>query len=186
VADQVMQLFEEYVGRFAGGERPDLREYLARAGEGRDELAALVSRFLQWAEAPEPDEDAVAVAQAWIEGEAPLVALRVRRGLTRGTVVDGLMKRFRLSDKLRGKVERRYHELETGQLDARRVNPLLLGELAELFKARVGDLLAWQPRPLAAEAAYFRADAPISAAPETGQASPGEPDEVDRLFLGAE
>jgi hypothetical protein len=53
VADLVLQLFEEYVDRYAGGERPDLRAYLERSGEGRDELAGLVSRFLEWADAPE-------------------------------------------------------------------------------------------------------------------------------------
>ena len=157
-----MQLFEEYVGRFAGGERPDLREYLARAGESREELAQLVDRFLQWAEAPEPDEDAVAITQAWIEGEAPLVALRVRRGLKREAVVAAVMERFSLGVGTREKVARRYHELETGQLDVRRVDPALVSELATLFKARVADLLAWKPQPLAAEAAYYRAEQPLT------------------------
>ena len=184
MADPVMELFEEYVGRFAGGERPDLREYLARAGEGRDELAGLVARFLQWAEAPEPDEDAVALARAWTEGEAPLVALRVRRGLRRGVVVSDLMSRFGLDARLREKVERRYHELETGQLDAARADPALVEGLADLFKTRVRDLLAWKPRPLAAEAAYFRAAAPLPAPPALAQPEDVEPDEVDRLFLG--
>jgi len=179
-----MQLFEEYVDRFAGGERPDLREYLARAGDGRQELALLVDRFLQWAEPPEPDEDAVAVAVAWIEGEAPLVALRARRVLPRESVVDALMKHFKLDAKLREKVRRRYHELETGQLELGRVDRALLDELAALFKARVGDLLAWQPRPLAAEAAYFRASELMEPSAVPSPTEQAEPDEVDRLFLG--
>ena len=181
-----MQLFEEYVGRFAAGERPDLREYLARAGDGRDELAGLVARFLQWAEAPEPDEDAVAVAQAWIEGEAPLVALRVRRGLRREEVVDGGDEALPAWAELREKVARRYHELETGQLDASRADPALLEELASVLRARVADLLAWKPRPLATEAAFYREAEPV-AMPSTFAAAPpppSEPDEVDRLFLG--
>jgi hypothetical protein len=182
MADPVMQLFEEYVSRFAGGERPDLRSYLEQASENRDELAELVSRFLQWADAPEPDEDAVAVAQAWLEGEAPLVALRARRGVRREDVVDALMARFGFAAGLREKVRRRYHELETGQIDARRADPALLDELAALFKARVADLLAWRPRPLAAEAAYFRASAPGLAQRLPDQESRVEPDEVDRLF----
>ena len=180
-----MQLFEEYVARFAGGERPDLREYLARAGNERDELARLVDRFLQWAEAPEPDEDAVAVAQAWIEGEAPLVALRVRQGLKRDAVVAALVQRFGFAPELRKKVDRRYHELETGQLDVRRADPALIEELAMLFKSRVADLLAWKPRPLAAEAAYYRAAEPLTPQSMAAPAPPlSEPDEVDRLFLG--
>ena len=180
-----MQLFEEYVGRFAGGERPDVREYLARAGGEREEFAHLVDRFLQWAEAPEPDEDAVAITQAWIEGEAPLVALRVRRGLKREAVVAALMQRFSLAAGTREKVERRYHELETGQLDVRRVDPALISELAMLFKARVADLLAWKPQPLAADAAYYRAEQPLTLQSMPAPTAPAqEPDEVDRLFLG--
>jgi hypothetical protein len=185
VADPVLQLFEEYVGRYAAGERPDVREYLTRAGQGGDELADLVSRFLQWADAPEPDDDAVALAQAWIDGEAPLVALRVRRGITRATVVDTIMRVFKLAPERRKKVERRYHELETGQLDARRADPALLRELATLLEARVADLASWKPRPLAAEGMYFRTDAPgkvVAAAPPARE----QVDEVDRLFLGAD
>jgi hypothetical protein len=177
-----MQLFEEYVSRFAGGERPDLRSYLEQAGENRDELAELVSRFLQWADAPEPDEDGVAVAQAWLEGEAPLVALRARRGVTPDAVIDALMARFELAAGLREKVRRRYHELETGQLDPRRADPALLEELATLLRARIGDLLAWRPRPLTVEAAYFRASTPSLAQSLPAQESRVEPDEVDHLF----
>ena len=42
-----MQLFDEYVASFARGERPDLRDYLARAGDQREELAKLVDIWLQ-------------------------------------------------------------------------------------------------------------------------------------------
>jgi len=183
VAELVLQLFEEYAARFAAGEAPDLREYLARAGEGREELAALVARFLEWADAPEPGEDAVLVAQAWIEGEAPLLALRVRRGLRREDVVEALVARFGLAA-LREKVARRYHELETGLLDARHADPALLEELATLLRARVADLLAWKPRPQAAPAAaYFRsADMALAKTAAMAPVHAQEPDEVDRLF----
>jgi hypothetical protein len=186
VADLVTQLFEEYAGRFTAGERPDLRSFLDRAGDGREELAELVDAFLLWAEAPDPDDDAVALAQAWLDGEAPLVALRVRRGVRREDVVDAIVARFGLA-KLRGKVERRYHELETGQIDPRRADPSLLEEVAAVLRTRVADLLAWRPRPLAAEAAYFRSE-PALAAPPPMAAAPQAPvearDQVDRLFLG--
>jgi hypothetical protein len=185
VADPVMQLFEEYAGRFAAGERPDLREYLERAGEERDELALLVDRFLQWTDAPEPDEDAVALAQAWIEGEAPLVALRVRRGLTRDAVVDFVIETFRLDPAKREKVKRYYHQLETGQLQRQQVSERLTDALGKLFGTRIGDLLAWRPRPLAPEAAYFRATAPASVAPAAAPpGAPAERDQVDDLFTG--
>src|SRR5262249_2386562 len=148
VADRIMTLFEEYAGRYAAGERPDLREYLDRAGDGRDELARLASGFLQWADAPEPDDEAVAITQAWIDGEAPLVALRVRRGIRREEIIEWVMKHFALASDRREKVALRYHELETGQLDVRRANPELVKGLAELLHARVADLAAWKPRPL--------------------------------------
>ena len=90
---------------------------------------------------------------------------------------------LRLRPSVREKVERRYHELETGQIEAR-ADPALLDELADLFKTRARDLLAWKPRPLAAEAAYFRAATPLPAAPALAQPEDAEPDEVDRLFLG--
>jgi hypothetical protein len=177
-----MTLFEEYVDRYAAGERPDLREYLDRAGDDRDELARLASGFLQWAEAPEPDEDAVAIAQAWIEGEAPLVALRVRRGLRRQQIVEWVMDRFGFASDLERKVERRYHELETGQLDVRRVDPALLEGLAELLHTRVADLAAWKPRPLRAEAAYYRENLELNQLLPASPADAEGRDEVDRLF----
>jgi hypothetical protein len=37
-----MRLFDEYAATFAWGKRPDPRTYLARAGEGQGELAALI------------------------------------------------------------------------------------------------------------------------------------------------
>jgi hypothetical protein len=61
-----MVLFEEYAASFARGEHPDLREYLQRAGEGRDDLAVLVEGWLQAALPPEPSEEEVALMQAWL------------------------------------------------------------------------------------------------------------------------
>ncbi len=183
MADVVMELFDEYAAAFAAGERPDLRAYLERAGDGREELASLVDAFLSWAEPPDPDDDAVALARAWLEGEAPIVALRVRRGVRREDVVDAIVARFGLSGR-RDKAERRYHELETGQIDLRRADPSLLEELAGLLHARVADLRAWRPRTLAAEGIYFRAEEPAAAVRAMAPAERTEPDEVDRLFLG--
>jgi hypothetical protein len=50
--DDVMRLFDEYAARFARGERPDARAYLARAGSGEDELAALIERYLERVQPP--------------------------------------------------------------------------------------------------------------------------------------
>jgi hypothetical protein len=98
-------------------------------------------------------------------------------------MVDAIVARFGLAG-WREKVERRYHELETGQIDPRRTDSSLLEELALLPRTQVADLLAWRPRPLTAEAAYFRADAPFAALTDMAAPVAEEPDEVDRLFFG--
>jgi hypothetical protein len=154
VADVVMRLFEEYAERFERGERPDLRAYLERAGEGRDELASLVDVWLQVAPAPEPDEETVALTAAWIAGEPPLVTLRARRGLRRAEIVDRIIERFSLDRAKRSKVERYYHEVETGQLAP---SPRIRDALVTIFGRALPD---WRVRPLDAAPAYHRAPVP--------------------------
>jgi hypothetical protein len=173
-----MTLFAEYAARFARGERPDLRDYLARAGREADELAQLVDAFLVRTEPPPPDEETVALTTAWLAGEPPLVELRARRGLRRSEVVDALIERFGLDRAKREKVARYYHEVETGQRVP--ADERLVAALAEILRGRVGDLLSWRPRPLAAQPAYYRAES--AAAAPAPAAAPGEPDEIDRLF----
>ena len=177
MAEDVKSLFEEYAAGFERGERPDLRTYLERAGEGRDELAGLVDLWLRIAPAPEPDEESVALAAAWLAGEPPLVELRARRGLKRGAVVDALIDRFGLDRAKREKVKRYYHEVETGQRVP--ADERLVTALAEILRTRASDLLAWRPRPLLAEPAYFRTEALVAAPPPRAAE---EPDEIDRLF----
>ena len=174
-----MTLFDEYAASFARGERPDLRRYLARAGDRQEELARLVDGWLARVEPPDPDEDAVALAQAWIHGEPPLLELRRRRGLTRDEVVDFLIKTFGLDLKKREKVKRYYHEVETGRLVPAEAK--LASALGELLGSRVSDALSWQPRPVAAQAAYYRTEAPAAAAMPSPPI-PAEPDEIDLLF----
>jgi hypothetical protein len=174
-----MQLFDEWAARFARGERPDLREYLARAGEGQDELAALADAWLARMEPPEPDEDAVALAQAWIDGEPPILELRRRCGLKRDQVVDFLIERFRLDPSKRGKVKRYYHQVETGELVP--ADEGLVAALADLLRARAADLFA-RPRPLgsAPAALYYRAS-PTGVA-KLAAPMQAEEDGIDRLF----
>src|SRR5687768_11797508 len=146
MADEVYGLFDDYAARFARGERPDARSYLARAGEGADELAALIDRYLESAPAPAPDEDARAVAADWIAGEPPLLALRTRRGLRRDEVVDALMSALRLSPAKREKLKRYYHRLEGGLLEPARVNRRVFEALADTLRASVADVSRWRAR----------------------------------------
>ena len=180
MADRVLSLFEEYVESYDRGELPDLRELLERAGEGRDELASLVDVWLQVAPTPEPDDEAVALAHAWIAGEPPLVALRTRRNLKRDVVVDVLVKMFALDPKKRLKVARYYHDVETGQLAP---SPRIRDALAAIFGRALPDL---RPRPLDTQVAFHRAPLPAQSVALDAVAPPPEPwDEVDELFRGA-
>jgi hypothetical protein len=185
MADDVYGLFDDYAARFARGERPDARAYLARAGDGAEELAALIDRYLEAAPAPAPGEDARAAAASWLEGEPPLLALRTRRGLRVDAVVDALIGALGLDVAKRAKVKRYYQRLETGLLEPRRVDQRVFDALAETLRASLADVRAWRPRPIEAEPAYrMEADAmPLQSAPVFAEADDPERDEIDVLFL---
>jgi hypothetical protein len=175
-----MHLFDEWAARFSRGDRPDLREYLTRAGDGSEELAALADAWLARMEPPEPDEDAVALAQAWINGEPPILKLRRRRGLKRDEVVDYLIERFGLDTRKRDKIKRYYHDVERGELVP--ADEKLVALLAEVLRARVSDLFGIRQRPLEVSpaAAFYRG----ATAPSTKVEAPiqAEQDEIDHLF----
>jgi hypothetical protein len=181
VPEPVLALFDEWAACFARGERPDLRDYLARAGDGADELAGLVDAWLARAEPPAPDEDAVLLAQAWIDGETAVLALRRRRGLGVDQVVDFLLQRFGLDPSRRKKVGRCYGRVESGDLIP--ADGGLVAALADLLSARAADLFP-RPRPLgpaqAAPAALYRS-APVMSA-KLNQPAAMEYDEIDHLF----
>jgi hypothetical protein len=187
----VAVLFDEYAAAFARGEEPDLREYLARAGDGGDELARLVEAFVASAPAAEPSEERVALTRAWAAGQSPLLEVRTRRGVRRDEVVDAILGRFGIDSAKRQKVAGYYHELEAGLLDPLRVDRSVWELLAELLRASVSDLRRRQalssPPPAGVAVAYRRSapsaafETAVPAAPAAAQA-PEPPDEVDRLF----
>ena len=184
--EDVFTLFDDYAARFVRGEAPDLRGYLARAGEGAGELGRLVDAFLARAAPPEPNEERVALARAWVEGQPPLLELRTRRGLRRDTVVDALVKLLGLDPEKRAKVKRYYHELESGLLEPRAVDRRVWEALAETLKTQVADLVAWRPRPLEPVGGVYLRRAEASAEFSLFSALREEPeDEIDRLFRGA-
>jgi hypothetical protein len=184
MADEVFRLFDEYAARFARGERPDAQQYLAQAGDRRDELAGLIDRFLEGAPATTPDEERRAMAQAWLEGEPPLLALRNRRGVGRETVVAMLVSELDLNPEKRSKVERYYHQLETGLLDPRRVSRRIFEVLSETLRATLADVRGWRQPPLRADVVYLRATEPAAPAPlRELRDEPEERDEIDALFL---
>jgi hypothetical protein len=180
-ASAVDTLFDEYAVAYARGERPEAEEYLRRAGAQADELALLLDRFLAAAPVPAPTPDAVRMYEAWERGQTPLLALRTARGVTRDGVVDAIVTALSLDPAKRGKVKRYVHELEAGLLEPRRVDRSVLAAIAEAVHAKVEDLLAWRPRPLAMEGVFLRADDPADAV-MSAPAEPEEEDEIDRLF----
>ena len=181
------ELFAEYADAFGRGERPRAGEYLARAGEARDELAALIDRFLRAAPRPAATvEDSVLLA-GWLQHEPPILELRRRQGVKRGEVVERLLGALGLKEASRDRLADAYHELETGQLDPAGVDASVWRALAEILSANVRELAAWRPAPVAAEPAYRVASAKVAL--DSWQVMSQDPtaagDEVDRLFRAA-
>jgi hypothetical protein len=198
----VDRLFDELAAAYVRGERPDLPAYLARAGDGADELARLVDAFLRTVPAPEPSEDDVAVMRARLEGEPGLLVLRRRRGRRVDEVVDDLAVRLEVDDLPR--LKRYYQQLEGGVLDPHPVDERVWDALCDVFSTSVRSLI----RPLVTReggsaVAYYRRSPPLdemlahgtasfegvlreeAAAPAARDAEAvPERDAVDGLFLG--
>ena len=181
MVDPVTELLDEFIVRYRRGEDPDLRDYLARAGERADELGLLVEGVLRAVPPPEPSEESVALARAWVAGQPPLLELRVERGLTREAVVDLLREGLGLAPERREKLRLRYHQLETGQLEPAPVDKRVWQALADALRVRVEELRSWA-RPVAQLEAQpmFRRESSASYVAIPEQQEP--PDEVDRLF----
>lgn len=177
-------LLDEFAARFARGERPDPRDYLRRAGEEADELAELIDAVLVAGGPPAPDQETVALMEAWIAGEPPLLELRRRRGQRREAVVEAILAALGLEPAKRAKVAGHYHRLESGLLDTRRVDRRVLDAIAGAIGATVDDVLAWAapPRGTVAAEVYLRQAAAPARAVDAFAAEVGEPDEVDVLF----
>jgi hypothetical protein len=178
-------LFDEWAARVARGERPDPREYLARAGAFADELARVMDAYLVAVPRREPTEETVELARAWVEGHSPLVELRARQGLRRDEVVDAIVGEFSLRDEQRATVKEYYHRLEAGLLDPARLSRPLLDLLARVLGAAAEQATAWRPRRLQAAPAFRANKAAGSAfAPARAQrADVADDAEVAALFL---
>jgi hypothetical protein len=189
VNEATAMLFDEFATAYRRGDSPDVLAYVERAGADADALADLIDRFLEAVPAREPTEEEIVLAHARLEHEPPLLALRVRRAITRETVIDALVSTLGLDPAKRTKVAGYYHRLETGTLDPEPVDARVWDVLSEALRANVRRLASFRPPPLAtAEAAYLRrADQPQPAIDylHTWAVEPPEPDEVDRLFTGS-
>jgi transcriptional regulator with XRE-family HTH domain len=188
--DDLFSLFDDYAARFARGERPEVRAYLARAGGSADELARLIDGYLARAAPPAPSEDTVALSTAALHGRSPLAEARERRGLTRADVVEALVAALGLDRSKTTKVARYYAEIERSDRDPSRVDRRVLEALANTLRASASDLVARAPR--AATVSWglsLAAAAPAIPPPDAAAAAPSArvepPDEIDRLFGAA-
>jgi hypothetical protein len=183
VPEQVADLFAEYADAYARGERPRAEEYLARAGGQADELARLLERFVRAAPAREADAATLALTEAALTGEPPLITLRASQGIRVDDVVDAIVERLGLDPRKRAKVKGYYQRLEGGSLDPRRVSRKIWDVLTTIVGSRPDELVA-RPVPPAAQAVYLRAEAMPAAPPHVAGAMNEEPDEIDALFTG--
>lgn len=191
----VERLFDEFAAAYAGGEHPDVLVFLERAGPARGELARLLDAYLQ--EAPPVTASPVerALIAARLEHEPALLVFRRDARLPVDVVVDRLRAALGLSRAALAQLERRYHDLEAGLLDAARVAPAVWDGLRAAFGVDVRPL-AGVPTPMPAaqgKAAFLRtkerADLakrldrePAPAAAAAPAPGGDEPAEVDRLF----
>jgi hypothetical protein len=184
VPERADELFVEYAEAYARGERPVAAEFLARAGEEVDDLAVLIDGFLDRAPAPVLDEQAVALFDAWQTGESPLARLRIALGLERDAVASMVIQALGLDPNRERKVARYYNELERGQLDPAHVDRRVWEALAQTLRARVTDLVAWRPPPLALSDPVFGPSAAVRTMTVMRPhiADEGPEDEIDRLF----
>jgi hypothetical protein len=188
MTDRVLELLEEFAARRARGERPDPLDYLRRAGDDADLLAAHIDRMVQSLPPPPPSAAEVARVRALIDAEPPLLALRLARRLRVQEVVDAVVRALRLPEDAAGRVRERYHELEAGLLDPAGLDGRLRAAVADALgvveerlprSAPTGSVhAAGMARGAAADAS--RGDAAVAPVPSP---APSDADaEVDRLF----
>jgi len=188
-------LFEEFAASWARGEHPDVRDYLERAGDERDTLAPLLDGFIAAAPVQAPSAETLATFAQLVptdETTPPMLAARVRLGVRRNQVVAMLVDRLGIAPEKEKKVAHYYHELETGVLDPRGVEPIVWHHLSKVFGTGIRSLMLRpnEPPPAMVAAYYRHSDdvalaAPAAPAPSREVAEP-ERDEIDRLFTGSD
>lgn len=198
---RVEELLQSYIEEHREGGEADPTGFLREvSGSERDELAALIDHYL--ARAPEKPFDREAFErfrrdprwQALAERIlAPtLEEVRVGAELSKREIADALASELNVVGHEQA-VKARYHELETGQLDSRRIATRvwtalagMLGESAEHLREIVES--SGESGGGEAAMAFARTDLPRTAASpgrpvEAGQTSTAE-DPVDAAFFG--
>lgn len=160
-------LFDDFAARWVRGEHPDVRVYLERAGEQREELAQLLDRYIAAATVHTPSNETLAAFDALLPGgedPPPMIAVRVQMGLGRAEVVRQLCSGLGLSKTAEAKVGSYYSKLETGSLDPRRVSPRVWHTLATVLGGGIRRLMTdpHEPPPVVVAAFTQRMEAATS------------------------
>lgn len=181
---RVELLFDEFAMRYVRGERPDVRDYLEQVRNlGQlEQLTFLIDRFLKAVPARESTEEDLVLMEAQFGQKPPLLLLRERRELRREAVVGALLAVLGLDPAKRDKLDRYYHELESGLLDAERVDRSVWNALGELLHANVRALFASRVPYLDLTVYYLLAPETDLESSRGRLADAEEPDEIDRLF----
>jgi hypothetical protein len=198
LTDPTLALLEEFTVAWTRGDTPDPRDLLARAPvDEREELAALIDRFLERQPAREPTSESLAYVrsiaaladQPSVISEAPLLEARNKIGKKRDSVLEELREALELSPRDDSKLRRYYHRLESGLLEPSRVSSRVWTALESILDWRRDPT---HHQPLAVTAGAFARSADASAPTSNLAASLGfdgseEPvvwEPVDELFLG--
>jgi hypothetical protein len=185
VDDRVFELLEEFAAARARGDRPDPISYLERAGEDADALRDLIDALLVETPPPAPAGEVVAMMNALVAGDPPLLGARLHRRMAVDAVVDALVGALRLDPGSRERVKLLYQRLEGGLLDGRRLDPRLRAALADTLGLRPRDItLAGAGAAPGEGVVYARsAEAPADIPHGIpGDAAAEAPGEIDRLF----
>jgi len=184
-SELVAQLFDEFVDAHASGGRPEVREFLLRAGPESEELGHLIDRYLEVAPIEEPDEETVVALNARLEHLTPLTAARRRLPLKVDDLVERLRELLGLDESSRPRLRVAYQALEAEQLDPAGVNDRVWDALRSILGLDPRRLALREATGFAApvylRARDFQAAEPALAVPPSAH---DQPDEVDFLFRG--
>lgn len=192
---RVDELLQSYIEEHRQGHEADPRPFLRRvSGAERDELAALIDHYLARAPAKPLDLEAFERCQAGSRWQAAvggilaptLEELRVQAVLSKPEVADALAKDLEVVGHEQA-LKARYHELETGQIEPRRIAARVWSALETLFGQPAERLReAVESGPDVGQGghaiAFARRGSPGAAASPVARASPAE-DPVDSVFF---
>ena len=190
--ERITELFARYRAAYEAGENPAMAVLLAEAGDEFGLLAAVIEEYhasaLPAFDLDEIERLAASPAFAPTFGEVLRAAWTEQR-LMRRVLVDRLVVELGLRPEARGRLDKRLHEVESGQHSSREVSRRLLAALDRILPgvatalAAARDSFSSPASPSAAGARFSRASDDVRhAAFREYVPPPSEFPEVDELF----